>query len=112
VGSAVAASERVRWTKESAGGFFATAAAFAIVRALVLEPVSQWLPDHEHSVTALAGILAATLACPLATRRLKSLPSSAPKKRTRGRDGARRVGDPDVRVVAVVAGHRRGTPAG
>ncbi|WP_329531113.1 hypothetical protein OG568_09565 [Streptomyces sp. NBC_01450] len=83
MGSAVAASERVRWTKESAGGFFATAAAFAafaIVRALVLEPASQWLPDHEHSVTALAGILAATLACPLATRRLKRLPSSAPKK--------------------------------
>jgi predicted outer membrane lipoprotein len=73
-------SERDRWTKESAGGFFAAAAAFAIVQALVLEPVSQWLPDHERSVTALAGILAATLACPLATRRLKRLPSSAPKK--------------------------------
>lgn len=83
VGSAAAASERDRWTTESAGGFFAAAAAFAafaIVRALVLEPVSQWLPDHEHGVTALAGILTATLACPLATRRLKHLPSSAPKK--------------------------------
>ncbi|MCX5094664.1 hypothetical protein OOK36_38570 [Streptomyces sp. NBC_00365] len=92
MGSAAAASEGDRWTKESAGGFFATAAtaataavfavfaAFAIVRALVLEPVSQWLPDHEHGVTALAGILAATLARPLAMRRLKRLPSSAPKK--------------------------------
>ncbi|MCX4595900.1 hypothetical protein OG819_41525 [Streptomyces sp. NBC_01549] len=89
MGSPAAASERDRWTKGSAGGFFAVAAAFAIVQALVFEPVSQWLlfepvsqwlPDHEHSVTALAGILAATLACPLAKRRLKRLPSSAPKK--------------------------------
>ena len=68
VGSAAAASERDRWTKESAGGFFAAAAAFAIVQALVLEPVGQCLPGHEHGVTALAGILVATLACPLATR--------------------------------------------
>ncbi|MCX4458872.1 hypothetical protein OG585_39520 [Streptomyces sp. NBC_01340] len=80
MGSPAAASERDRWTKGAAGGFFAVAAAFAIVQALVFEPVSQWLPDHEHSVTALAGILAATLACPLAKRRLKRLPSSAPKK--------------------------------
>jgi hypothetical protein len=80
VGSAAAAPGRGRWTEESAGGFFAAAAVFAIVRALAFEPVSRWLPGYEHGVTALAGILAATLAHPLATRRLKRLPSSAPKK--------------------------------
>lgn len=69
-GSTTVASERRRWTKESAGG----------LQALVFEPVSRLLPDYAHRVTALAGILVATLAHPLATRGLKSLPSSAPPK--------------------------------
>lgn len=79
-GSAIATSEGRRWTKESAGGFFAATAAFVVVQALVFEPVSRLLPDYAHRVTALAGILAATLAHPLATRWLKRLPSSAPPK--------------------------------
>ncbi|MFF7880694.1 hypothetical protein ACFZDJ_43330 [Streptomyces sp. NPDC007896] len=79
-GSAIATSEGRRWTKESAGGFFAAIAAFVVVQALVFEPVSRLLPDYAHRVTALAGILAATLAYPLATRWLKRLPSSAPPK--------------------------------
>jgi hypothetical protein len=79
-GSTTVASERRRWTKESAGGFFAATAAFVVVQALVFEPVSRLLPDYAHRVTALTGILVATLAHPLATRWLKSLPSSAPPK--------------------------------
>lgn len=59
-------------------GFFAATAAFVVVQALVFEPVSRLLPDYAHRVTALTGILVATLAHPLATRWLKSLPSSAP----------------------------------
>lgn len=79
-GSTTVTSERRRWTKESAGGFFAATAAFVVVQALVFEPVSRSLPDYAHHVTALAGILAATLAHPLATRWLKGLPASAPPK--------------------------------
>lgn len=78
--SAPVTSERRRWTKESAGGLFAAAAAFAGAQVLVFEPVSQLLPRYEHRVTALAGILAATVAYPLATRWLERLPSSAPPK--------------------------------
>ncbi len=76
-GCTTVTSER-RCAKESAGGFFAATAAFEVVQALVFEPVSRLLPGHAHRVTALAGILAATLAHPLATRWLKRLPSSAP----------------------------------
>ncbi|MFF3656425.1 hypothetical protein [Streptomyces olivochromogenes] len=79
-GSTTVTSERRRWTKESAGGFFAAGAAFVVVQALVFEPVSRSLPDCAHRVTALAGILAAAFAHPLATRWLKRLPSSAPPK--------------------------------
>ncbi|MFE2562311.1 hypothetical protein [Streptomyces mirabilis] len=50
------------------------------MQALVFEPVSRLLPDYAHRVTALTGILAATLAHPLAIRWLKRLPSSAPPK--------------------------------
>jgi hypothetical protein len=78
-GCAPVASER-RCTKESAGGFFAATAAFVIVQALVFEPVSRLLPEYTHRVTALAGILAATLAHPLATRWLTRLPPSAAPK--------------------------------
>ncbi|MFE4991698.1 hypothetical protein ACFRH4_10200 [Streptomyces mirabilis] len=35
-----------------------------VVQALVLEPVSRLLPDYAHRVTALTGILVATLAHP------------------------------------------------
>lgn len=79
-GPTTVTSERRRWTKESAGGFFAAGAAFVAVQALVFEPASRSLPDYAHRVTALAGILAATLAHPLTTRWLKRLPSSAPPK--------------------------------
>ncbi|WP_159064318.1 hypothetical protein [Streptomyces olivochromogenes] len=79
-GSTTVTWERRRWTKESAGGFFAATAAFVVVQALVLEPVSRSLPDYAPRVTALAGIPAATLAHPLATRWLKRLPSSAPPR--------------------------------
>lgn len=85
-GSTTVTSERRRWTKESAGGLFAVAAAFVVVQVLVFEPVSRLLPEPvsrlfpecAHRVTAPAGIPGATLAHPLATRWLKRLPSSAP----------------------------------
>jgi len=73
--------DRKRWTKESAGGMFASAAAFVAAQALIFEPVSGLLPEYEHRVTALTGILAAATAYPLATRWLKRLPSSAPPRR-------------------------------
>lgn len=65
-----------RWTKESAGGAFAGFAAFWGVQTLVFEPVSQMLPEYEHTVTALTGILAAAAAYPLARWWLKRLPPS------------------------------------
>jgi hypothetical protein len=79
-GSTTVTSARRRWTKESAGGLFAATAAFVVVQVLVFEPVSRLLPEYAHRVTALAGILGATLAHPLATRWLRRLPSSAPPK--------------------------------
>ncbi|MET9793626.1 hypothetical protein [Streptomyces canus] len=65
---------RRRRTKESDGGMFAAFAAFWGAQMLVFEPVSQLLPEYEHTVTALTGLLAAAAAYPLATWWLKRLP--------------------------------------
>lgn len=51
-------------------------AAFWGVQTLVFEPVSQMLPEYEHTVTALTGFLAAAAAYPLARWWLKRLPPS------------------------------------
>lgn len=79
-GSTTVMSQRRRWTKESAGGFFAATAAFVVMQAPVCEPAGRLLPDCAHRVTALAAILDATLAHPLANRWLTRLPSPAPPK--------------------------------
>ncbi|MET7694573.1 hypothetical protein ABZT06_42795 [Streptomyces sp. NPDC005483] len=65
---------KTRRTKESTGGMFAAFAAFWGVQMLVFEPASQLLPEYEHTVTALTGLLAAAAAYPLATWWLKRLP--------------------------------------
>jgi hypothetical protein len=72
---------RRRWTKESAGGAFAGFAAFWGAQMLVFEPVSQMIPEYEHTVTALTGCLAAAAAYPLARRWLKRLPPSDTSER-------------------------------
>ncbi|MDQ0904755.1 hypothetical protein QFZ22_000740 [Streptomyces canus] len=65
---------RRRRTKESDGGMFAAFAAFWCTQMLVFQPVSQLLPEYEHVVTALTGLLAAAAAYPLAIWWLKRLP--------------------------------------
>ncbi|MEX1657822.1 hypothetical protein ABZ960_32405 [Streptomyces pseudovenezuelae] len=63
-----------RRTKESEGGLFAAFAAFWGTQMLDFQPVSQLLPEYEHTVTALTGLLAAAITYPLATWWLKRLP--------------------------------------
>ena len=63
-----------RRTKESEGGLFAAFAAFWGTQMLDFQPVSQLLPEYEHTVTALTGLLAAVVTYPLATWWLKRLP--------------------------------------
>lgn len=63
-----------RRTKESEGGLFAAFAAFWGTQMLDFQPVSQLLPEYEHTVTALTGLLAAAVTYPLATWWLKRLP--------------------------------------
>lgn len=68
------AAKTGRWTKQSAGAWFAAVAAFELARDIVFESFRKVLPDWAYTATCLVGFIAAASAYRLALSWLKRLP--------------------------------------
>ena len=68
------AAKTGRWTKQSAGAWFAAVAAFELARGVAFEPFRKVLPDWAYTATFLVGFIAAAGAYRVTLSWLKRLP--------------------------------------